>query len=208
MKALPLAILLSTAAFSAQALDFSFTGNFTGDSDVQLFNFVIGAPSNIRLRSYSYAGGTMADGTGIAAGGFDPILVLFDGTGTLLEYHDDGPGPVDPDPDTNSKYDVNLPILSLAAGSYTVAIMQYNNFPTGISLSDGFQKSDPFFTSEFNCTNGQFCDINEDNRTSFWAFDILGVEAASMAAVPLPASLPLVLAGLGTFGIAARRRKA
>lgn len=207
LKALSLSILLSTVAFSAQALNFSFTGNFSADDDVQLFEFTVGGASDIVLRSYSYAGGTMADGTVIAAGGFDPILALFDSTGALIDQQDDGTD-VPADPVTGSLYDTNLTVSGLAAGKYIVAIMQYDNFPVGTLLTDGFERSDPTFTAEYDCTNKMFCDVDGYNRSSFWAFDILNVEAASTSApVPLPATLPLALAGFGALGLAARRRK-
>lgn len=208
MKALSLSILLSTVAFSAQALNFSFTGNFSDDDDVQLFEFTIGSDSDITLRSYSYAGGTMADGTVIASGGFDPILALFDGAGNLIAQYDDGPETVPADLVTNNQFDTNLIVYGLTAGTYFAAIMQYDNFPLGMSLSDGFDQSDPHFTAQYNCSNGWFCDVDGNNRSNFWAFDILDVDAASISTpVPLPATLPLALAGIGAFGLAARRRK-
>jgi hypothetical protein len=74
LAALAAMVLVSTPAAAA---DFSFTGNFTQDDNVQLFNFVVGAPSSVTLRTWSYAGGTNAAGTTIARGGFDPILALF-----------------------------------------------------------------------------------------------------------------------------------
>ena len=38
---------------AAQAANFSFTGIFTQDDDVQLFSFVVGAPSTVTLLTYS-----------------------------------------------------------------------------------------------------------------------------------------------------------
>jgi hypothetical protein len=201
----------ATSSAYAATQNFSFTGNFSGDADVQLFNFTIGSTSNVTLRSYSYAGGTMADGTVISAGGFDPILALWDGAGNLIEDHDDGPDPVPADPVTGVHYDTNLTLLSLPAGSYTASIAQYHNFAAGTNLSDGFTKSNAFFTAAFGCSNGQFCDVTKDNRTSFWAFDVLGVDSAVApppTVTPLPASLPLMLTGLLGVGLVARHKKA
>lgn len=197
-------------AASAGTQNYSFTGNFSGDADVQFFNFTIGATSDVTLRSYSYAGGTMADGTVIAAGGFDPILALWDGNGNLIEQYDDGPGPVPGDPDNGRHYDTNLTLTGLAAGSYTASIMQYDNFASGSNLSDGFRYTDASFTAGAGCSNGQFCDAFGSNRTSAWAFDVLGVDTAvtpNPSAVPLPAGLPLILTGLLGVGILGRRKK-
>lgn len=210
LKTLATAALVSGMAVSAHAATFSFTGNFEGDADSAIFEFVVGDSSDVTLRSYSYAGGTQADGNVVSAGGFDPILGLYDADGVLIEEYDDGPGPVPSDPVTGSEYDTNLTIGGLAAGTYFAAITQFDNFSLG-ALAAGFQETDPTFTSTNDCSNGIFCDVNGDNRTSFWAFDILGVESAEvdMGMVPLPASLPLLLAGMGALGLGRRfRRKA
>lgn len=211
MKKTVLAALLVTAAFSAQAAtDFSFRGDFTGDADVLQFVFSVGDTSTVTLRSYSYAGGTQADGTVIAAGGFDPILALWDGAGNLIQQYDDGPEPVPADPVTGREYDTNLIISNLLAGSYTATIAEFNNFAAGTKLSDGFSQTSSTFTSTYGCSNGQFCDVGGNNRTSAWAFDVLGVEDVVVVdpnVVPLPATLPLMLAAVAGFSMVARRRK-
>lgn len=208
MKYIAVSALISLSALSAEAADFSFTGSFTGDADVAQFDFVVGALSTVTLRSYSYAGGTMADGTVITAGGFDPILALWDGSGNLIEEYDDGPESVPSDPVTGASFDTHLIISGLTAGNYSATITQFDNFAAGTTLTDGFTQSDAFFTASNGCSNGQFCDVASDNRTSFWAFDVLGVEdAGGPGSVPLPASMPLVLAGLGALGLLSRRGK-
>ncbi len=74
----------ATGALAAPQ-DFSFRGTFGADDEVALFDFTANGASTVTLRTYSYAGGTQADGTPIAAGGFDPILTHFDGTGLLID---------------------------------------------------------------------------------------------------------------------------
>src|SRR5262245_47769873 len=77
----------------AQADNFSFTGSFTQDDNVQLFNFTVGALSTVTLRTWSYAGGNNSAGNAISRGGFDPILALFNATtGALIGQNDDGSG--------------------------------------------------------------------------------------------------------------------
>ena len=69
-----LAVVMMLATPAVWATNLSFTGTFTHDDNVQLFTFVVGAPSTVTLRTWSYAGGVNAAGATIARGGFDPIL--------------------------------------------------------------------------------------------------------------------------------------
>jgi hypothetical protein len=175
---------------TANADNFSFTGSFTNDSNVQLFNFTVGAPSTVTLLTYSYAGGTNSAGTVIPEGGFDPILALFNSSGTLIGQNDDGGSNVPASSVTGAHFDTFLQ-SALGPGNYTVSVMEYNNFAIGPNLSNGFEQSNPTFTAIFGCSNGIFCDVTEHNRTSNWAFDILNVQSGSeVSNVPLPASLP------------------
>ncbi len=209
------------AAGAAHAADFSFSGTFSQDDDVIVFDFIVGADSDVVLRSYSYAGGVQANGAGVNSGGFDPILAVFDASGAVLAEQDDAGSDgndVPADPDTGAPFDVLLEI-TLAAGDYSVAVSQYDNFAAGSDLSDGFSRTDPTFTSVFGCSNGRFCDATGANRRPFFAFDILNVAGASvgddttggvdidMSVIPVPAAGWLALLGLGGLG-ALRRRTA
>src|SRR4051794_16367384 len=81
-----------------------FSGKFTKDNDVQFFQITLTAPSLLAISS------------GYAAGGFDPILSLFDSTGLLIAENDDQAPGTNPDPE--------LVLPSLAQGSYTLALTQ------------------------------------------------------------------------------------
>jgi hypothetical protein len=197
---------------SSQASDFSFTGNFAADDDVQLFEFSVDAPSDVTLQSLSYAGGTNAAGVDIPAGGFDPILAVFDSDDLFIADNDDGTSPnVGIDPVTGETFDTYLE-LSLSAGDHTVAVSQYDNFfngDLGDPLSSGFsrQGQHEFTGQDFGPGSGMFYDVDGYQRTSFWAFDILNVEEAILPngpAVPEPATILLI--GSGLMGLAAARR--
>lgn len=189
---------LATAPANATS-DFSFTGNLANSDDVQLVNFTVDEDdSYVTLRTWSYAGGTNAEGVYISAGGFDTVLNLFDSEGYWLEQIDDDDadsGNVLPDPDTGDAYDSFLSLF-LDAGDYSVSIMQYGNWLIGPMLADGFDGSDI----------DDFVDVYTGNtRTSFWALDILNVDSANAANVPEPEMLALF--GLGFGGLAFSRRR-
>lgn len=206
-KALGLGVL---AASLASATNFSFQGTLTRDDEVQFFNLSVGLMSIVTLRTWSYAGGVNAAGTTIPRGGFDPILALFDSSGALINENDDGNSSVSADPVTGETFDTFLR-SSLSPGTYTVSVMQFDNFANGSNLSEGFLNTgDATFTSAFGCSNGRYCDVDATNRTGAWAFDILGVDSATVptppSEVPEPATVSMMIAGLGIVLFCGKRR--
>jgi hypothetical protein len=205
-------MLLGAALLSAApafATDFSYTGTFRQDDNVAFFDFVATGTSTVTLRSFSYAGGVNSAGATIAAGGFDPILTLYDlATGNRISFQDDGSG-VPVDPVTGAPFDVNFS-STLAAGTYRVALSQYNNFG-GATLSDAFGRAGSGNFTQAYCDMGitaPFCDFTGAKRTSAWAFDILGVDTAigPGGTVPEPATWAMMILGMGAVGGALRRR--
>jgi hypothetical protein len=191
----------------AVASNFSFTGNFTQDDNIQLFTFSVGATSTVTLRTWSYAGGTNAAGQLIASDGFDPILALFDSTGALIGQNDDGGcGQVSPDAETGACFDTYFSAL-LNTGTYSVTVMQYANFAIGPNYSNGFlRQGQGNFTGAAYCggASSPFWDVTCDQNDGHWAFDILNVNAAT--ASPEPGTMLMVGTGLlGAVGMVRRR---
>ncbi len=177
------------STFSAQATlnDFSFTGNLTNDDDVQLFNFSVSSPRTVTFRTWSYVGGTNADGAEISSGGFGPAIAIFDGLGNLItppDYdYDRHVGELD---QLRTLYFGDFGVFG--AGEYILSLSQHTNFALGPTLADSFQGSEI---------------INFNGNTSFWALDIKGVDNAST--VPIPNAVWLFVSGLlGLFTVKKR----
>jgi hypothetical protein len=195
-----------------RASNFSFTGSFTSDDNVQEFTFTVGALSTVTLQTWSYAGGVDATGQLIATGGFDPILWLFDSSGAAINHNDDSPLGTPIDLNTSEVLDSYLQ-TPLNPGTYTVALIEYFNQPNSLNLSGGFvETGHGDFTALFGCSNGAFCDpaatAPYDNRTPNWELDIDGVRTAALVPMnPTPEPSSLALLGSTVLGAAAAMRR-
>jgi hypothetical protein len=204
------ALVVTCAAFGgvASASSFSYTGSFVTDDQIQQFLFSLSATSTVTAVTYSYAGGTNQAGASISQGGFDPWLAIFNSSGALVASDDNGTcGQVGTDSVTGACFDSFIS-QSLAAGNYTLVLSQSDNSPAGGTLSGGYTRTGQTdFTSSFGCSNGEFCDINADNRTPNWAVDIDNVASSSLPGGAAPEPATLLLLGGGFAGILVLRRR-
>jgi len=113
--------------------------------DVRLHVFTLSAPGSVSVQSWGYGGssgapgGTNAAGAVIGAGGFDPYVSLFSGSGsgaTFLASNDDGSCPPGTVADALCG-DSTLATGVLPAGTYTLAISAFLNMSLAENLGSG-----------------------------------------------------------------------
>jgi hypothetical protein len=96
--------------------------------------------------------------------------------------------------------DVDYDIMQFSFRDGTATAVSSGDFPTLIDIS-AFQLAQIYFFSSFEPSTGGSGFAKERVTFSFTSFEL-----ESAPAVPLPASLPALLAGLGAFGLLRRRQ--
>jgi hypothetical protein len=220
---LAIAISVASAFFAApNSRADSYTGTLSTPEDTYSLVFkVLGSVNEtVTAQSWSFGGGTNAAGTVIPAGGFDPFLGFFSGTGSSASLVTDAMGNPIASSDDLSNYSsfmgcppaatVNLDgaicgnvtlSASLAPGTYTLLlsdaayISNAANNGSG-TIGDGFTDftGGAFQTCNFDASGGYAC----QNDTANWAFDLtIGTSTTSgggSSSVPEPSSLVLLAA--------------
>jgi len=165
----------------------SFTGTFGADDDKQVF-----------LYSIPNAGSVTVSTTSFATGGFIPILSLFDAGGNFL-FLDSGYA-------NNTDASLNFPAAPGAV--YTIVLTEYDNFPNGLQLSQGFaEDGNGNFTTGLSGFPGPFRDPLGTQLTGDWAVTFASADPGLQAtAVPEPGAV--FLAGGGMLLLFLRKKRA
>jgi hypothetical protein len=203
----------------------SFTGTLANTEDTFLTSFTLTGAGDVTVQTWGFGGGTNAAGTAIVAGGFDPLIALFSGTGAGASMLTDGGGNPFGTSDVLSNYgsfggcppaglvDIGGPIcgditmtLELGPGTYTVLLSDAGYIPNAIfdngTLGEGFT----------DLTGGAFQTCNTDasgattcaDDTANWAFDLTTKSNAMTA--PEPSTLGLFALGMAAFALAWRQK--
>jgi hypothetical protein len=188
-----------------------YKGTFAADDDEVQFTINVVESELVTIRSWGYAGGTVPTSpspTVVAAGGFAPNAILFDPSGNEIASDAGGHcGITGADPVTGNCDDPYIQ-ETLGPGSYTLALVEYDNEPNDSSLADGFvQTGNPGFTcAEFGLT-GNFCDVTTALGTLRDGNYAVSVTTAGVVATPEPTTISLsCLAGCFYAALFFRRR--
>jgi hypothetical protein len=211
-----LAVFLAIQAASGGTI--SYTGTLASPDDAStVITVTLASGGTLGLETYGFGGGTNAASEAIAAGGFDPFVGVFAGTGNGALF-------IDGTSDLLSNYSPGCPPAgmvniggavcgdvalseTLAAGTYTVLLTDGAYIPNAIyetngTLGDGFN----------DLTGGAFqtCNTTDSGTkcitpTANWALDITAPGTTATAA-PEPGGLGAIGFAVITWSVAWRRR--
>ena len=219
MKTTTYLFLLLSAALGggpAAAATTSYEGTLAASDSVFLFVVTVPAPGTVTVRTFGFGGGVNAAGTPILAGGMDPFLAIFVGTGPeapiftdallnpygtsldLSNYPDFAGCPPAGAPMIGGAPecgDVGMSI-ALPPGDYTVVLSDGQYIANAVfdngTLGEGFT----------DLTGGEFCNlvingVDCPNDTGAFALDITTPDRLPTVPEPAPAALvSTVLLGL------------
>jgi hypothetical protein len=202
--ALVSALSLSSAAIAS---NFSYSGTFTFDSDLEQIPFTLTGPALVSVITYGYGGGTNSANQTFVAGGFAPSLALYLVSNSSLQAQDALGGSVlagggscsngtQEDLSVTLCLDATLNFNAIAGGYLLILSEQGVNDgqdPMSYPLSPGTDVTTPPFFDPFG-----------NQRDGQWALDF---EITPASSVPEPATFALALGGIAGIALIQRRVK-
>ncbi len=211
---------------AANADTVSDTGTLASSSDVFETTLTLGTAGSVVLQTFGFGGGVNGAGKTIAAGGFDPLVGIFSGTGAGATVVTDASSNPYITSDVLSNYssfmgcppastgniggplcgDISMS-LSLAAGTYTILLADAEYLPNAVfdngTLREGF--TDLTAGAFQTCNTDSFGNTTCANDTANWALDV--TTSRTVTTTSEPSSLLLLATGLAAL-LAARHRGA
>ncbi len=219
IKLLSAVCMLSSTAWASSSF-LSFTGTLVSSENDAELTFTLSSPDTVTFQTWGFGGGTNAAGQVILAGGFDPLIALFNGPAATATIYVDGSGNPLADADnlldppwsyvgncppagtvaigTSNDCGDDFMQVGLSAGTYTLLLSDANYVANAIydngALSEGF--------TDFTSGVFQTCDPVANaciTPNGNYAVDIVSPQAELMTNTPEPSTLPLLLVGLATL---------
>jgi hypothetical protein len=210
------AVFLAIQAASGGTI--SYTGTLASPDDAStVITVTLASGGTLGLQTYGFGGGTNAASEVIAAGGFDPFVGVFAGTGGTAIF-------IDGTSDVLFNYSPGCPPAgtvniggavcgdvtlseTLAAGTYTVLLTDGAYIPNAVfetngTLGDGFSD---FTGGAFQTCNTTGPDTKCITPSANWALDIT-TPGTTTTAAPEPGGLCAIGLALITWSVAWRRR--
>jgi hypothetical protein len=140
-----LALILAVGLSAAAAPIATFSGIFESADELGTGTFTLAGTSQVWIQTWSYGGGTAADGAVVAGGNFDPMITLFAGDVTgpnagsalMVDWNDDGVCPPGNSgargclDSTLGYFTAGQAALILSAGQYSVVVSMFPNMFKG-----------------------------------------------------------------------------
>ena len=190
----------------ASATTFTDTGTFTTDNQVFETSFNVATASTYSLYTTSYGGGTNLNGTVSLAGGFVPVLSLFNANGTIVAAEGASGicgGNAKVGSATKICDDASLQ-LALTSGTYILALTEFPNVAIN-NLSDGFLfASNPHETGSL-CGKSGGTFLETDVAPCVQRDGSYAVNVTNASAVPEPATWALMLPAAGVLFFVGRQ---
>lgn len=178
------------------------TGTLSNQAQVVEETFTLSSMADITAFTTSYGGGNNLNGTTTGAGGFQPSLILFNGSGNYVAGETYPSPTAHTDPSTHWALDAYLSDSNLPTGTYTIALTDWLNqqSPSATNLTDGF-------TDNLGSGGSTFVDAQGNLRSGNYAFNLSVSSSAPPGTIPEPGTLWLVIPALAAVVVYGRKRR-